>query len=136
MGCDIHTVLEEKTNDGWVGVRTFDSIETYDGRAFSVTSCRNYERFAALAGVRGEGPAPKGLPGDLSQTARYLYEKHLSDHHSPSFMSVSEASRVFVQTAQLSEKQKSFACSYPETYFFDVESDQADQYRIVFWFDN
>jgi hypothetical protein len=90
VGCDIHFVVEKKMEGRWVGVYATDVsprliicgeglpagqasendvrdafMGTYDRRP--AMKQRNYDFFAKLAGVRGEGPAPKGLPTDLSE---------------------------------------------------------------------
>lgn len=59
MGCDIHCYIEFKEPGS-------DSWRPFGGR---VNPGRNYAMFAALAGVRGEGPEAKGLPGDESWEA-------------------------------------------------------------------
>lgn len=60
MGCDIHCYIEfkEPGNNGW---NPFGG-KTYVGR--------NYAMFAALAGVRGDGPPAKGLPEDIAYEAQ------------------------------------------------------------------
>lgn len=60
MGCDIHVLLERKVGDKWVMVNRLESPVTD----------RNYKRFAALAGVCGDGAVAKGLPDDLSESGR------------------------------------------------------------------
>ena len=47
MGCDIHAVIERRTEHGWVADLSCEADES-----------RNYKRFAALASVRGEGLPP------------------------------------------------------------------------------
>ena len=66
MGADIHGVVEKRVRldgvDKWVAV----SFLRYPDKGKE----RNYTRFAALAGVRGDGPRPKGAPGDMSESGR------------------------------------------------------------------
>ena len=58
MGCDIHIVAERLTApDTWIGIRDFHSFhDKVGGWCFPAALERNYERFAALAGIRGDGP--------------------------------------------------------------------------------
>lgn len=141
MGCDIHLVLERKQGDKWVGVNAFDCGHDSQGN-FRIPSARNrnYKRFAALAGVRGDGPEAKGLPKDVSELSELLAHDWGNDGHSHSWMGLSEASRVFLETDWpcKDEDNESFKQSYPAYHFFGVESDEANrhEYRIVFWFDN
>ena len=133
MGCDIHIVLEKRTENGWIAINTFNAVQTKNGFAFPVAQSRNYRRFAALAGVRGDGPDPKGFPEDASESAKFLYNRYLSDHHSASHLSVRDASPIFLATEHTPKK---FATDYPDSWFFDVEHEEIDDHRIVFWFDN
>lgn len=140
MGCDIHLVLEKKFDGKWVGIDTFVGHEQTcaKGWAFPVARSRNYVRFAALAGVRGEGPAALGVPEDASDTARCTVAYWGEDGHSHSWLPLKEAAQVFLATSQL--KPDDYGFKYPASYFFSVdESDDRilmDDYRVVFWFDN
>lgn len=61
MGCDIHIFVE---------YREFGRTGRWRSLAEGeMRGDRDYEMFSALAGVRGDGPAPKGLPDDLSSQA-------------------------------------------------------------------
>ncbi len=136
MGCDIHMVLEQKHNGKWIGVDTFLGHESAldKGYAWPEATERNYRRFAALAGVRGEGPAPKGLPQDLSDTAKLLSDQWESDGHSHSWLPLQEAAQVFLTT--LHGQANDFIKQYPESHFFGCDLDKDREYRVVFWFDN
>lgn len=142
MGCDIHVVLEKRVTmpDGsekWVCTDTFRGHHsafkkdpfTLSNYSFPVAEIRNYARFAALAGVRGDGPDPRGLPDDASETTQYLADG--DDWHSHSWLPVSEAAEIYKQTSP--ESLGNFDAA---DYFFNVYEDEIDQHRIVFWFDN
>lgn len=129
MGCDIHGWIERKTSSGWVAVNELKD----KGRS------RNYERFAKLAGVRGDGPEPRGMPCDVSATAKYHIEQWDTDGHSHSWLPIAEAAPIFLATAWQPED---FEKKYPLSSFFDLEigdipsQGTVDEYRLVFWFDN
>lgn len=134
MGCDIHLVLERRDRDEWVAVSLFDHGKTAGGDwFFPPATDRNYERFGRLAGVRREGPAPKGFPEDASQSARFFYRRWAGDAHSASHMPLDEAVPIFVDTGP---DLNDFDAKYPAAFYFGVESDQVREHRIVFWFDN
>lgn len=140
MGCDIHIVLERKVGDGgWVGIHNFPYWQQRDrtGRstAWPLATERNYRRFAALAGVRGDGPEPRGVPEDVSVLAQMEIDRYGSDGHSHSWMSVEEAAPIFLQTEWVGPSDD-WASKYPVCYFFGVEPEDAKNHRLVFWFDN
>jgi hypothetical protein len=146
MGCDIHGVVERRASQGllgekWVAVRTLhgftaDRPNEYGSRyAFNIARSRNYERFAALAGVRGDGPTPRGLPEDASETSRLLFKTE--GDHTPSWLPLSEAAAIFLATerSELTDFERKYAVS---TYFSVDTGDNEDwrDYRLVFWFDS
>lgn len=130
MGCDIHGCIEQKVNGKWV------MVEPIAGKA----RVRNYERFSRLAGVRGEGPAPRGVPSDVSESTKLHIDKWGSDGHSHSHIPLSEAARIFLETDPTTE----YEVKYPESYYFGVGEECCptcqrpikNEYRLVFWFDN
>lgn len=146
MGCDIHLVLEKRHNGKWVGIDTFQGHRRakwtlkegeYDWSS-PVARSRNYHRFAALAGVRGDGPQPLGIPPDASDTTLYLIEDYGCDCHSHSWLPMKEAAKVWKQTQN---NMDDYGSKYPESYFFGIDTSEgsrykSDDYRIVFWFDN
>lgn len=132
MGCDIHGWIEKRVGNKWVAYRELEkrpySLDDIDPRA------RNYARFAALAGVRGDGPDPKGLPLDISETTQFWVDEWDTDGHSHSWLSLDEAARIFLDTEW---EPSEFARKWPATSFFGVDYEQdAPLYRLVFWFDN
>lgn len=129
MGCDIHGWVEKKWRGKWVGVRQFNDA----------ADARNYQRFAELAGVRGAGPEPKGLPDDISDSAAADSEGWGVDGHSHSWLTLKEAAPIFLRTMRIGDDTSDYPREYLYAHFFDVyayEPESIDDYRIVFWFDN
>jgi len=122
MGCDIHGWVEKKVGEKWVGIK-----ELRD-------DSRNYKRFAKLAGVRGDGPSPSGLPNDISDTAQFWADNWGTDGHSHGHLPLIEAFEVFKSTSG------NLGLVPDENYSpwaaFEVGDDELDEMRLVFWFDN
>lgn len=120
MGADIHGWVEKRIGDRFVAVR-----ELYgDGEL------RNYERFAKLAGVRGDGPVPRGLPPDISETVAYHAKNWEMDGHSFSWLPLDEAFEIFKSTATPTPYERGY------WDFFHIERHEEPNSRLVFWFDN
>lgn len=127
MGCDIHTVVEKRFKGSWVAVEINPDSSRY----------RNYRRFTLLAGVRGdegEGPAPRGLPDDASDTAQMLSEEWGADGHSHSWLPLEEATELYVASEQ--DILGPVDSADPISYYFNISDPGTDEYRLVFWFDN
>jgi hypothetical protein len=142
MGCDIHLVLETYDDDlGWVGIDTFKGHQSNNkDRWYSpIATDRNYKLFAALAGVRGDGPAPRGIPEDASTTTKLLVKNYGADGHSHSWLPIDEATLAFNERrypeGETPIDPNGYRDSYPTSYWFGVESSEAN-YRLIFWFDN
>lgn len=140
MGCDIHGLVECKVNGKWICWSTIGVINVSHRKegesryAFPTTLERNYRRFAALAGVRGDGPEAKGMPPDASDTALLLGTD--DDYHSHSWLSVDEAVKIFLATEH---KADDFITEYTLQNYFQLEDydlAKASEWRFVFWFDN
>lgn len=85
MGCDIHTVVEVKSPDGWKAVPLDPPI--FDWRSYRV--------FGFLADVRNYSLSPsiapgRGFPDDLSAEAKELRENWDCDGHSATFVTLAE----------------------------------------------
>lgn len=132
MGCDIHLVLERRRRGVWIGLDTFQRAWTSTDW-HGATRARNYRRFAALAGVRGDGPGPRGLPQDLSDLARMEIDDWAGEGHTHSWLPLREAAAVWLATEHL---PSDYASNHPEWFFFRAESEDIEEYRVVFWFDN
>lgn len=127
MGCDIHGWVEQRVGDRWVAVRELNDNANQ----------RNYKRFAALAGVRGDGPEPRGLPEDISETTSWHVRAWNGDGHSHSWLPVIEALPLFQAVRYPGQEVTEYERRWPESYYFDIEStEDPSTYRIVFWFDN
>lgn len=155
MGCDIHFVLEnydDKTKK-WIGVYSTETtprmpMRTYDDHALgTLTNCvpsvgtRNYKFFASLAGVRGEGPEPNGVPDNASDLAKRDVENYGKDGHSHGHCGLDE----FYTKHMLSTDSKLYKklvvdklkgeTSVLDALFWENEAERAN-YRFIFWFDN
>lgn len=142
MGCDIHATLEVNTPEGWVCVDTYQGHHKswvkegeYDWSS-PITTARNYERFGAMAGVRRDGPAAKGLPDDATETTKYLVKRWGVDGHSHSWLTSKEAAQIYLNTCGEFDTDD-FKAKFPESYFLGIERHSPDEeYRLIFWFDN
>lgn len=166
MGADIHIYAEVKLKNGeWAMSNAFETQprrvfglkenpEDY-GLLFYTVSNRNYRFFAALAGVRGEGPEPRGLPADISPIVRQEVESWGINGHSHSWMYPEEFAKAFMEhhmskaeVAALIERrmnalwardltltilQDYIGVTLPED---DKGNPNAYGLRFVFWFDN
>lgn len=131
MGCDIHATLEKRVGDKWVMVRRLSESNDFYGGHFGV---RHYRRFAALAGVRGAGPAPKGLPDDVSDSTALFAERWGEDGHSHSWDMVDEELLMRLKAACAPGEAWP---SYPKDHFFGLDDFFDDgEHRIVYWFNN
>lgn len=152
MGCDIHWVLERKYHDKWIGVATEyaetakrDSLQGIVTQPnWPLVGNRNYEFFASLAGVRGEGPEPKGLPADVSDYAAALSADWDGDGHSHSwdtledfctkrFLASSDDAKAEAMRLKISEGTERIVDKYFDNL---AEPEAAAEYRVVYWFDN
>lgn len=142
MGCDIHLTVERKVHEKWICVDTicchnissyyFKDNDNSFSSIFPVALERNYRRFAALAGVQGTGPEPRGLPDDISETTQLLINDY--GGHSHSWLPAQVAARIFLDTE--SGKLTDYDKKYPSSYYFNIADTVLNAYRIVFWFDN
>lgn len=121
MGCDIHMHVECKRRGEWV----LHSEDIYD--------CRNYELFGILAGVRGSSEPIsyiKGLPSDVTDDVKSLYDSWEGGAHSASWLTFNEIynSRFYYENASLQHISFDMRRAKREA--------QAEDVRIVFWFDS
>lgn len=133
-------VVERKVGADWIAIHIpepwHDRMCCRVCQDFVLPLCRdqNYRRFGALAGVRADGPAPRGVPDDVSQTARHLIDKAGEGGHSHSWLPLQEAAAIFLGTEhhQVSDFLRKFPCAV----YFNVEDEiePFDECRLVFWF--
>lgn len=158
MGADIHIWLERKLPSGkWAMHDRFGYIsmeahritvepgKAYMGDfAYHNVGGRNYEFFAALAGVRGEGPEPRGLPPDVSDYVQQESDGYGRDGHSHSWMSAAEFMPIYAEH-HLDVKYAVDVVGGRTTWeklferLFGTYLDAPgglDDYRFVFFFDN
>lgn len=159
MGADIHMYVERKLPTGeWATVQTFEPVDktavgmnnAYDWMFYGVCN-RNYGLFAALAGVRGNGPDPLGIPDDASPLYLHHVQEWLGDGHSHSWCSATTFANKYIATLDSdSHAVKRFASwvldggsNNAVLRFLDVycsvrvdEKGNADDYRFCFFFDN
>ena len=102
---------------------------------------RNYDFFAKLAGVRGDGPEPKGAPDDASELARMMIDQDGPDGHSHSWdtlkdfifkwlVSAGDESAATAVAGALEGDEKILA------HVAGVWPEDMNLYRVVYWFDN
>jgi hypothetical protein len=157
MGCDIHMVLEEKQADGtWQGVHDYDDGASHKSHdllcesnhaaakpeqwfAYWKVRRRNYELFAALAGVRGSGPEPRGLPHDISTMAASRVAAWDHDGHSHTWFTLRECGARFLAHTTphkvLTPERYQTLIELFGLYYFDNEK-MLDNFRVIIWFDN
>lgn len=128
MGCDIHMVYERRKSDreAWLGVVAVDCIKV---SARPRCDDRDYEFFAALAGVRGMGPAPLGCPLDMSELARAQVALIGPDGHSRSYKLARDFCDAF-------RRGNGNATKLTDDEIMGVYMEDDEQWRVVFWFDN
>lgn len=127
-------ILEERVGEEperWIAVWSSDHLpDTSDDKVNDIDR-RNYKRFAAIAGVRGEGPAPKGVPPHPSELTRFWAED--ADLHSPTWYPLSEAVSLYNEPRYVGEDAGDLTTqSFCKRAWGGAESD----YRVVFFFDN
>jgi hypothetical protein len=141
MGCDIHAFVEVNVpKKGWVMVHAVN----YRFSGGDNLASRNYQRFAALAGVRGEGPQAKGVPKNASDGYKWHVEKWGIDGHSHSYLSAREAANIAHETRYGKDTERADAFErYNQRdlieHYCDVtvwDEKDIDKYRVVFFFDN
>jgi hypothetical protein len=167
MGADIHIYAERKLSDGtWAMCKSFEgqSSSQFDSRVkvlerktlFTRARMRNYNFFADLAGVRGDGPDHKGFPNDASPLVQEEFDRWNTDAHTPSWYSAREFVPIFMknwmsdeESAELvsnrlssSSVSSEIVFNVLETYlgvdvpYDDDDNPNVDAIRFVFWFDN
>lgn len=148
MGCDIHFIIEEKTRDdlGWIGIWNSDYIWfgldveklRIEEQSLHCLQDRHYTFFALLAGVRGIGPDPNGLPADMSSMGqRWNIEN--DDCHSRCHMSL----KMFIMNKITALAQDIIGCDEEEgalqsylKYIIENEEEEKRFRRVLISFDS
>ncbi len=170
MGADIHFTIEHRDpNDGlgWTGVFWSDasyspsrynkdclhdpntSIEEAHRRMdrgvhpFGRLGRRDYDFFARLAGVRGDGPEPNGVPPDASALTQRYISRWGGDGHSHAHMTLREfVKRKIITDVTIADAAKSKLQGGDPIaeYLGDcIDGDGItldDNTRVIAWFDN
>lgn len=150
MGCDIHMILEVKANDKWIGLNTFQYFSRHAVEAdmphselphtsqyfFWLVRARNYTLFGKLAGVRTDGPEPRGVPEDASELARMIIEDWDCDGHSHSWGLLSEIGGLFLATYEPNKMVDDKRVDRMLGLFGLDEEAEPENYRLVYFFDN
>jgi hypothetical protein len=146
MGADIHMFAEFKAGDGpWTAHPLHQSDE--EGRVDSIGGDRNYEVFGALAGVRGDGPEPRGLPNDVTEIVLKASNQWGGDAHSHSYYSLAEFKNIIKNTRNTNYSKSTFDAinEHKKKLELDLKSEKIllgqnintkVEVRIVFFFDN
>jgi hypothetical protein len=167
MGCDIHFVIERKTKKHeqakWIGVWCSGTeigllsepqaaqvvagakrFDMYNDTTPALVQ-RDYSFFGALAGVRTDGPAPKGLPNDLSELARDEVDEWAGDGHSFSWDTLYQFVHTWLSVRHPGALMQSHIASPAEATqlvadiagnWLSFTDDATYEYRVVYWFDN
>ena len=171
VGADIHFVIENRDprdNHGWVGIYWSDAsfgpasynhsparvpdetdsdfYRRMDNNVhpFGRLRRRDYGFFSRLAGVRGEGPDPNGVPDDASAMANRCLKLWEGDAHSHGHMTLREfVKRKIISDDSLAEAAKSKLqggdpiAEYLGDCVYDCNNITLDDNtRVVYWFDN
>ena len=172
MGADIHFTIERRDPHddlGWVGVfhsgdsyspRSYNTGYAYDQNAnitleeqrrrmdrhvhpFGRLGRRDYDFFARLAGVRGAGPEPNGVPSDASALTQRCVSRWEGDGHSHVHMTLREfVKRKIITDVTIADAAKSkLQGGDPIAEFLGncIDDDDItldDNTRVIAWFDN
>jgi hypothetical protein len=158
MGTDVHVWVEKRTDEGWriyehhcslvlytealeagksadeASALTMDSWKAMRDK-YPITSRRNYERFAALASVRGQGREANWWPDDIDPRMQTALSDQ--DLHSHCWYPLAEAAGIWAATER-DEALGTFGAVAPECIYFGVDKDAEDvnDYRVLIAFDN
>ena len=173
MGADIHFTIERRDPSdglGWVGVfysgashspdrynksyllsdkgTTLSAEEQIRRLEYGVHPLgrlgrRDYDFFARLAGVRGDGPEPNGVPPDASALTQRCVMRWEGDGHSHAHMTLREfVKRKIITDVTIADAAKSkLQGGDPIAEFLGncIDDDDItldDNTRVIAWFDN
>lgn len=142
MGCDIHVYAEQRVDGKWQHV---GGIDRWDWpNEFEPLEERWYAMFAVLAGVRdnwGVKPIaePRRLPADMSAEVFLAADHLVPDGHTYSWITAREFKEYDWPSLPFHHLPINPTFSEQVAYVveaFEQISDNLDDVRIVFWFDN
>lgn len=153
MGADIHIFPEYRVDGGaWqshpdITVELEDKGTAYEFTYISYNSGihRDYNLFAALAGVRGRGPEPKGLPPGISPIVQQAIDNWEGDGHSYSYISLEDFAVVLRDRGYRNIGELAIFKSCKKIYkelseidkiLLDSEKGSTVEFRVIFFFDN
>ena len=172
MGADIHFTIEHRDphdNFGWVGVFWSDAWHSpsryntgymYDQNAnitpeeqrrrmdrgvhpFGRLGRRDYDFFARLAGVRGDGPEPNGVPSDVSALTQRYISRWGDNGHSHVHMTLREfIKRKIITDVTIADAAKSKLqgddpiAEYLGDRIYGDGITLDDNTRVIAWFDS
>lgn len=152
MGADVHMILEEydPVQDTWVGTNDYDVLDFYmyhtdsnkQGRydySWPKVTSRNYAIFAKLAGVRGEGPEPKGPPQDSSTLTKMKLDQWGYDAHSVTWYYLEDMVRIvsphYLKDDVFDDDREDLAYRLFTSRTIEARANPT-HFRVVVWFDN
>lgn len=158
MGADIHLHIEYKVGDQPWKADERHQVTEEDGYTYVADfGSRDYHLFANLAGVRGDGPEPRGVPDDVSEIVDKSIKGWSGNGHSHSWNTLEDFAEILIQSDyDLSpDREDRYGSDYPKLiesaqakvkkYKLDLEAEQMllDQpintevkCRFVYFFDN
>ena len=172
MGADIHFTIEHRDPHdglGWVGVfysgasHSPPSYNTgyayvqnatitpeeycrrmdHDVHPFGRLRRRDYGFFARLAGVRGDGPEPNGVPPDASALTQRCVSRWEGGGHSHVHMTLREfVKRKIITDVTIADAAKSKLqggdpiAEFLGNCIYDNDITLDDNTRVIAWFDN
>jgi hypothetical protein len=136
MGCDIHIVVVKKKGRGceilwdpgefWRDENRSQAEYDEHWRKSRLAQSRNYERFAKLSGVRGDGPEANGWPDWASDHVDMSDE----DLHSHTHYPIRQAAKIFLATEHKDTDKAALAEINPIAMYFNINPDEHDLSKV------
>ena len=151
MGCDIHMFPEYRVDGGaWqshpdimVEIEEEGTPDEYVYISYDEGIGRNYALFADMAGVRGNGPDPKGIPEGVSPIVARVIKSWSGDGHSFSYMSLGELKKLMKKHGYDVKNNKMFtSCQQLSKELSQIDKILLDgpksivEFRVIFFFDS
>lgn len=156
MGCDIHIIVERKFRDRWVGIHACGYVNHVSHSLYPHETSllegpnkwsahwrcegRDYDLFGHLAGVRGSGPEPNGIPDDVSDLAQMVIESWGDDGHSHCHYLLRDCAMHFIARNApeviVAEERYNWLASFFGLEDFTGKDDLLNNTRLIILFDN